>query len=188
MGYQSVTRTAKAFGRTVQQMKLILAEEGLLAENGPTETALESGAAKMCALDPETAPYGAGARTHYPKWDYETVKGLMARRGEAPGDRKVVIGAHAALTAFGKVGDLMAGMPGMDRDLIDDLRHSGHAGSLGLAIFNGETKGILTEFRKTFEATRATAARKRGRWKGKGQEIIAWLDALEAFLVRQDCT
>lgn len=188
MGYQTITQISRSFGRTVHQMKVILTEESLLGEDGPSPIAFETGASKLFPLTAENAKYGTNGKTHYPKWDADTVKLIMAKRGEAPGDRKIVRNVHDALSHLSRIGSHMEGMPGMDRNMSDMLQYSGHAGNLGLKILTDERSGVLTRFREAFEDVRKTALKKRGKWKTKATEIIATLDALEEFLARRGCT
>lgn len=187
MGYQSVTRISKQFGRTVNQMKIILVEGRLLTDTGPTDQAITSGAARLVPLDPDNATYATNGRTHYPQWDFDTIKRLMEARGEKPGDRKVVSTAYDAMNALEDIGRLMDGMPGMDRKLADMLLNSGHSGNLGLRILTGDNDGLLTYMREILDPVRETAKRKRGRWKDPARKIIAWLDAIELFLKKRGC-
>lgn len=187
MGFQTTTKLAKTYGRTVNQMKLILAEEGLLGETGPTQDAFDRGIARLVELNPETASFPTNGRTHYPTWDFDTVKGILKRRGEAPGDRKRVQSVHQVFSALSAVGGLMQGMPGMDRSLSDVLMYNFHCGNFGLRLLSGQD-GILDEFRAMMADTRDVAAKKRGRWKAPAGEILAWLNAVEDFLKRKRWT
>lgn len=187
MIFQIITSLAKKYGRTVNQMKLILAEEGLLGETVPTRDALDRGIVRLVELNPETASFPTNGRTHYLTWDFDTVKAIMERRGEAPGDRKRVQSVHQVLSALSAVGGLMKGMPGMDQSLLRMLTDSGHCGSFGLRLFGGQD-GMLDEFREMMAGTREVAAKKRGRWKAPAGEILVWLNAIEDFLKRKGWT
>lgn len=184
MGFQTTTRIAKKYGRTVNQMKMIFAEEGLLGENGPTQAALNRGIVRLVELNPETASFPTNGRTHYLTWDFETIKGIMERRGEAPGDRKRVQTVYEVLSTLEEVGVLMESMPGMNRSLAETLAHSGHCGNFGLNLL-GYQDGVLDEFRDMMAETRKVAAKKRGKWKSPAGRILACLDAVEDFLMRK---
>jgi len=184
MRYMTTTSIGKKFGRTVHQMKIILAQEGLLTENGPSKKALDLEVARLVPLDPETSKYGTKGRTHFPAWDYNTIKKIMGKRGETPGEKKIVTNFYNVTTALSRIGHLMEGMPGMDQDLANELCYGIVGGDFELLIMNGEIENFTEYFEKRFAPVRETAMKKRGRWKKPADEIIAWLDAIEAFLRR----
>lgn len=187
MAHHSTMRTAKAHGRTVSQMKVILVEEGLLGEDGPTERALADGVAVLREINPETAPYAPCGRTHYAAWDKAEIGKIMARR-DGGAIRKRVSSAFDLISALERVGSLMTCSRAFDQAVANDLRYSGHAADHGLRALGGDWRGALTDFRDAFAPVRATAARLRGRNAEAGAEIASLLNAAEDFLRRRGAT
>lgn len=103
MAHYSISRIAKKFGRTVPAMKKILEEEGVLMGTQAMQWALDAGVARLKPLNPEVIRYEPNGRTHYNVWSLDYVTGVMARRGEAPGEKKVTPNRHAVVSAFAKI-------------------------------------------------------------------------------------
>lgn len=183
MGYQTITSIAKTFGRTIAQMKIILAQEGLLSENGPTEKALSLQTARLRELDPETARYDTNGKTHYAQWRFEDIEEIFAAKGEAKSDRIRVANRYDALKKIQDAAALMRGMPGVSQRYLDAL-DCGHAGAIGFPILLLE-KDALSKFRDEFSDIRALIKKKRGNWKAVGVEVTKRLDAVDDFLRRQ---
>lgn len=164
-------------------MKIILAEEGLLSENGPTEKALSVETARLRELDPETAIYDTNGRTHYAQWRFEDIEDIFAARGESRNDLVRVANRYDALKKIQDAAKLMRGMPGVSQRYLDDLGCS-HAGEIGFPILHLE-KDALSKFRDEFSEIRALMKKKRGKWKPVCVEVAKRLDAVDDFLRRQ---
>lgn len=90
--YLTYTFLKKKHGLSINALKQLLASEGLLLNDHPTQTALSSGAAKMFPLQ-EGAPYGS-SRKEFVKWDRDTVAEIVTRRGAGKDPRAKVHGKY----------------------------------------------------------------------------------------------